>query len=164
MKRDFGVFFEQLIEVENESMQYSSNESIISHIQQILSLKLCVKQLICPQKRKKYQRKRDLREVKKMLKPFEKIQVDIKYLDDIPEFYTAYRVFRLPKYQITARCVRTGALFYAYAMEKTSTNTTMFLLRLGEHLKAHGVELNTVIIQTDNGTEFASTMKPIILP
>ena len=110
-----------------------------------------------PQKRRKYQRKRDLREIKKQLKPFEKIQVDIKYLDDIPEFYTAYRVFRLPKYQITARCVRTGALFYTYAIEKTSTNTTMFLLRLGEHLQAHGVDLKTVAIQTDNGTEFAST-------
>ncbi len=110
-----------------------------------------------PQKQRKYQRKRDLRELKKMLKPFEKIQVDIKYLDDIPEFYTAYRVFRLPKYQITARCVRTGALFYAYAEQKTSTATTMFLLRLGEHLQEHGVDLKTVTIQTDNGTEFAST-------
>jgi len=107
-----------------------------------------------PQKRKKYQRKRDLREIKRRLKPFEKVQVDIKYLDDIPEFYGAFLFHRLPRYQITARCVRTGALFFAYAMEKSSTNTTMFMLLLGEHLKRHGVELAEVTIQTDNGTEF----------
>ena len=109
-----------------------------------------------PQKKKRYQRRRDLRTVKQQLKAFEKIQVDIKYLDDIPEFYRAFSVFRLPKYQITARCVRTGALYYAYGMEKSSTNTTMFLLRLGEHLKSHGVDISQSVIQTDNGTEFTS--------
>jgi transposase-like protein len=109
-----------------------------------------------PQKRKKYQRKRDLREIKQKLKPFEKIQVDIKYLDDIPEFYGAFLFHRLPKYQITARCVRTGALFFSYAMEKSSTNTTMFILLLAQHLAQHGVDLQEVTIQTDNGTEFTS--------
>ena len=109
-----------------------------------------------PQKRKKYQRKRDLREIKKQLKPFEKIQVDIKYLDDIPEFYPAFLCFRLPKYQITARYVRTGALFYSFAMEKSSTNTTMFILLLGEHLAAHGIDLQEVTFQTDNGSEFTT--------
>jgi transposase len=107
-----------------------------------------------PQKRKRYQRRRDLREVKQKLKAFEKIQVDIKYLDDIPEFYGAFTVYHLPKYQITARCVRTGALYYAYAMEKSVTNTTMFILRLAEHLKAHGIDLSGSVIQTDNGSEF----------
>ena len=32
-------------------------------------------------------KKRNLNEVKKEMKSFEKLQVDIKYLDDIPEFY-----------------------------------------------------------------------------
>jgi transposase len=109
-----------------------------------------------PQKRKKYQRKRDLREIKRQLKPFEKIQVDIKYLDDIPEFYPTMLFFRLPPYQITARCVRTGAVFFSFAMEKSSTNTTMFILLLGEHLAAHGIDLQEVIFQTDNGTEFTT--------
>ena len=109
-----------------------------------------------PQTRKRYQRRRDLREVKRKLKAFKKIQVDIKYLDDIPEFYGAYTVYRLPKYQITARCVRTGALYYAYAMEKSVTNTTMFILRLAEHLKAYGVDLSDSVFQTDNGSEFTT--------
>ena len=69
-----------------------------------------------PQKRKKYQRSRDLREIKRQLKAFQNVQVDIKYLDDIPEFYQAYTTYNLPRYQITARCVRTGALCYMRAM------------------------------------------------
>ena len=114
-----------------------------------------------PQKKRKHQRKRDLREVKKQLAAFEKIQVDIKYLDDIPEFYGAFTVFKLPKYQITARCVRTGALYYSYAMEKSSTNTTLFILRLGEHLERYGVDLSKTIFQTDNGTEFTTPWNSI---
>jgi len=38
-----------------------------------------------------------MREIKKQLRPFEKVQVDIKYLDDIPEFYGAYTVFQPPR-------------------------------------------------------------------
>jgi transposase len=115
-----------------------------------------------PQKRKKYQRKRDLREIKAKMKPFEKLQIDIKYLDDIPEMYGEYIVHRLPKYQITARDVRTGALFYAYALEKSSTNTTMFLLELASHLEKHGVILKEITIQTDNGTEFTTPWNSIL--
>ncbi|GAH03189.1 unnamed protein product, partial [marine sediment metagenome] len=44
--------------------------------------------------KKKYERKRDLREIKKKLKPFEKIQIDVKYLDDIPEMYPECIVFK----------------------------------------------------------------------
>ncbi|HID04120.1 MAG TPA: transposase, partial [Desulfobacterales bacterium] len=119
-------------------------------------LKVMKKTGFMPQKRRKYQRKRDLREIKRQMKAFEKVQVDIKYLDDIPEFYGAYTVFHLPRYQITARCVRTGALFFAYAMEKSSTNTTMFILRLADHLKRHSVQVSEITFQTDNGTEFTT--------
>lgn len=106
--------------------------------------------------RKKTVRKRDLREQKAKMKPFRKVQVDIKYLDDIPEFYHDWTIFHLPKYQITARDVRTGALFFAYAQERTVTNTTIFLMMLSEHLKKHGVDAKNVIIQTDNGSEFVT--------
>lgn len=54
-----------------------------------------------------------MREVKNKYRAFEKIQVDIKYLDDIPEFYHDFMQFHLPKYQITARCIRTGAYLSA---------------------------------------------------
>jgi len=33
-------------------------------------------------------------------------QVDIKHIDDIPEFYPFYKTLNLPRYQMTARDVR----------------------------------------------------------
>lgn len=107
-------------------------------------------------KRKVGEKKRDLREVKKKLSALEKLQVDVKYLDDIPELYPEYLHHQLPKYQFTARCVRTGALFFAYAREKSLTNAAMFLLHLHQHVLSYGLTLRGSVIQTDNGTEFTS--------
>lgn len=106
--------------------------------------------------RRKSQRKKDLHDVKSKMRVFEKIQIDIKYLDDISEFHKDWRRFALPRYQITARDVKTGTLFFAFAREKSSTNTTIFLLLLGRHLAKCGVDLRTVTVQTDNGSEFAT--------
>jgi transposase len=99
-------------------------------------------------------RKRNLSEVKKEMRSFEKIQVDIKYLDDIPEFYREYYELKLPKYQITARCVKTGSLFIGYAREKTNLNTAIFIYHLLLHLESMGIDITQTTIQTDNGTEF----------
>ena len=125
-------------------------------------LKVMRKLNFMPQKKRKYQRKQDLREIKAKMKAFQKIQVDIEYLDDIPEMYASFIVHRLPKYQITARDVRTGALFYSYAIEKSSTNVVMFILELASHLEKHGVDLKEVTIQTDNGSEFSTSWNSIL--
>jgi transposase len=103
-------------------------------------------------KRRKYQKKRDLREMKKKYKAFEKIQVDVKYLNDIVEFYDDYKRYNLPKFQFTARCIRTGAIFIAYGRELTTTNAVIFINYVLRHLKKHGIVVR--IIQTDNGIEF----------
>lgn len=100
------------------------------------------------------ERKRNLYELKKRMRAFEKIQVDIKYLDDIPEFYSEYYRLNLPKYQITARCVKTGSLFIGYAKEKTNLNTSIFIYRLLTHLQDNGIDITKTTIQTDNGREF----------
>lgn len=105
-------------------------------------------------KESRKKRKRNLSELKKNLRSFEKIQVDIKYLDDINEFYTEYFTYKLPKYQITARCVKTGSLFIGFALEKTNLNTAIFINRLLTHLRDNGIDTSETIIQTDNGTEF----------
>ncbi|MCK4526716.1 transposase [candidate division WOR-3 bacterium] len=105
--------------------------------------------------RKKWEKKRDLREIKKKLKPFEKIQVDIKYLNDIPEFYPFYKALNLPKYQITARDVRTGALYYFYSREKSVAATIMSMQILLGHLLRYGIKPEDITIQTDNGSEFS---------
>ena len=106
--------------------------------------------------KKKKERKKDLREYKKKYKAFEKIQIDVKYLDDIPEMYKEYIEHKLPKYQFTARCVRTGALFISYANEKSLSNSIVFLTKLLEHLKDHNIDLENFRIQTDNGKEFTN--------
>jgi transposase len=105
-------------------------------------------------KKRKYQRQRDLRGLKRRYKVLEKLQIDTKRLDDIVELYSAYREYRLPRYQFTARDVRTGGTWIAYAQEGSLTNAVIFLKLLSGHLKGWGVDLKKVAIQTDNGVEF----------
>jgi len=108
--------------------------------------------MIRPRKRA-HQVKRDLRAVKRRLKAFEKIQIDVKDLSDIPNYYPYY-LKGWPRYQVTARDVRTGACFISFAHENTTTNTAIFAHLLLAHLKDCGVELSYTHIQTDNGSEF----------
>jgi len=105
--------------------------------------------------RKKWKTKRDLREIKKRLKPFERIQVDIKHIDDIPEFYPFYKALNLPRYQITARDVRSGALYFFYTREKSVAATIMAMKILLTHLFNYGIKAEDITIQTDNGAEFS---------
>ena len=80
------------------SIPYSA-KTLVKYLKQYYKL---------PSKKTHREKKRDMREIKSKYRAFEKIQVDIKYLDDIPEFYHDFMQFHLPKYQITARCIRTG--------------------------------------------------------
>jgi len=105
-------------------------------------------------RKRKHHKKKNLREIKDRLKPFEKIQVDVKYLDDIPQYFEHYLRYKLPRYQFTARDEKTGAVFISFAYENTSINASSFITYLMEHLKRHGVITSEVTIQTDNGSEF----------
>lgn len=101
---------------------------------------------------------------KAKLKPFELIQVDIKYLTDIdnlkPYFaskknnYTGIKC----KYQITARDVCTGLSIISYCDEKSITYTKLFLETIiYPFLKQFKyLDLKTITIQTDNGFEFSN--------
>lgn len=107
----------------------------------------------------KSKQKRYLVEVKKKMRFCEVVQVDIKYLTDIPELYPSlhtYKQYGFPSYQITARDVATGTLWYAYAQEKSTANTKLFIEYLGEHLKRYGLNMTQTIFQTDGGTEFTN--------
>lgn len=119
--------------------------------------------LLTPRK-KKHERKKDCREIKAKYKAFEKIQIDIKELRDIPSYVqysltarkeTMLRPWGLPMYQYTARDVKTGALFVALAHEHTRHNTAIFADRVLTHLKRYSIIPR--VIQTDNGTEFVNT-------
>ena len=112
--------------------------------------------LVTPRK-KKYEKKRDLREVKRRYKPFEENQVDAKYLTDIP-FYVEQTLHDddLPKFQYTWRDVRTGGIFLGFADELSEAHACAFAAAVGLHLKRVGFDLKDAgTVQTDNGSEFS---------
>lgn len=118
--------------------------------------------------KKKY-RKRDVTngkttEFKKYLKPFEIIQIDIKYLTDIDNLKPYFKEDderSLAKYQITARDVLTGFPLVAYCYDTSVYNTTQFLEKiLYPFLKQFKyLNMKDIIIQTDNGSEFTNKYK-----
>ena len=107
------------------------------------------------QKKKKYEKKRDLREWKKKhFRVFEKFQVDVKYLDDIPEFYPTLLKLHLPRFELTARCIISGTTFTSYADRNNTTNAGIFAEYVIRHLKYYNVEVSQIEFQYDNGFEF----------
>lgn len=97
-------------------------------------------------------------EFKKKLKPFELIQIDIKYLTDIDNLKPYFKDRNLAKYEITARDVASGFSIVSFCSEKSLYYTYLFLKRvLYPFLKSiPGLDLKKVKIQTDNGFEFTN--------
>jgi len=99
-------------------------------------------------------------EWKKQLKPFQLIQIDIKYLTDIDNLKPYFNDFNnnLAKYQITAVDVATGYPIVAYCDEKSVTYTTMFLENILYPFlnQFPNLNLKNITIQTDNGKEFTN--------
>lgn len=103
----------------------------------------------------KHEKRNELRAVKKLMKTLGLIQVDVKELMDISNYYVQQWVNpKLPKYEITARDVKSGATWVCLADTKESVNTAAFISMLIQHLKEQGFDLDAITIQTDNGTEF----------
>jgi transposase-like protein len=109
--------------------------------------------------KRKHQKKNDLRLLKMKMKTFQKVQVDVKDLSDIPKYCYFKRIYSLPRYQYTARDVKSGMLYIAYARRNDCVNAANFIVLLAEHLKNHGINLNDVTVQTDNGSEFIGNWK-----
>ena len=104
--------------------------------------------------RTRYRKKKDMAAVKAQYKPMEKIQIDTKYYNDIPEQYEAYLQGIIPKYQITARDYRTGMTFMGFTNHKDTVSTAIFADYLIGYLKGLGYEPKEIVFQSDNGTEF----------
>ena len=60
-----------------------------------------------------------MQEVRKQKKVFSRFQIDIKYLTDIPEYEIWRWEHHFPKYLISARDYKTGAVYLAYTQEKS---------------------------------------------
>jgi len=104
--------------------------------------------------RKKHKRKKDLAAVKAKWPLFGFNSVDTKDLKDIPHYWPQMKKMKLPKYQFTAREVRSGLMFLGYANQKTAVNACLFIRILCEHLRKCGVDMGALKFQTDNGKEF----------
>ena len=105
-------------------------------------------------RRKKHKRKKDLSKIKKKWKLFGQFTVDTKDLKDIVHYWPQMRTLRLPKYQFTAREVRSGLMFLGFSNEKSAASSCLFVRLLCEHLRNSGLKLNKTKFQTDNGSEF----------
>jgi len=134
----------------------------LDYSQVVINKKLKQAGLIKKKKRRYKQRKERaeyMKKIRSLYKPFQKVQVDIKYLTDIPEIIGDLRYYKLPKYQITARDYKTGFQHIGFSHEKTSTATGIYIDYLCQQLEDRGIDLSKVTFQTDNGTEFVSRSK-----
>ena len=112
-------------------------------------------------RRKKYQRKQDLREKKAAYKALTYYQLDVKYLTDIPYYWPQMMRKKLPKYQYTLRDVKSGMIALGYAQEYSELHSILFTEKYLNHLKTNGLKLDEVTIQTDNGSEFGGRKRNI---
>ncbi|HEY6370878.1 MAG TPA: helix-turn-helix domain-containing protein [Candidatus Sulfotelmatobacter sp.] len=105
-------------------------------------------------RQRKYQRKQDLAHIKARWALFQQISADTKDLDDIPHYWPQAQRFALPAIQYTAREVRSGLLFWAFAEKRSAAASAVFAGRIQHHLNRYGVSLRDLAWQTDNGSEF----------
>ncbi len=103
---------------------------------------------------RKWRQRKDLSKLKAQLRVFEKIQVDTKHLDDIANYIPWMSAKNLPRYEFTAKDVRTGGIFVAYSWAPTLENAKRFADEVLKHLRSYAVDLSRVTIQTDHGSEF----------
>ena len=121
--------------------------------------KSCIQRIIkehglTRKKKTKKQKRNELWSIKKLMGVFEKIQIDVKELTDISVYFYNYTRYQLPKYEFTARCVKTGATFVCFANANNAVNAASFAMYILNHLKDSGFDLTKIEIQTDNGPEF----------
>jgi transposase len=110
--------------------------------------------------RRKHQKKNDLRAIKaQTYKALEKLQMDIKYLTDIPPYWEQMQRFRLPRFQYTVRDVKSGMLFLGFADEISECNARQMAEYVLSKITPHFP--GKVIMQTDNGVEFSGTTRKI---
>jgi hypothetical protein len=111
-------------------------------------------------RRRKYQKKQDLARWKQTWALFQPISADTKDLDDIPHYWPQMKARGLPAIQYTAREVRSGLQFLAYASRRSAQASELFAERIQRHLARCGVTLRDVTWQTDNGGEFVGELQP----
>lgn len=109
-------------------------------------------------RRKKHQKKQDLREVKSLYRVFTHLQYDLKHLRDIPCYWAQMKLFDLPRFQYTVRDTRSGWVFLGYSNELSELNARVMIDYVINFMKsAIPISLQDILVQTDNGAEFSGT-------
>lgn len=109
--------------------------------------------------RRRYQKKRDLREVKAKYQALSHHQMDTKRLYDIPRYWPQMKRFKLPRYQFTIRDTKSGALLLAFAHEASVKCALMAAERYLNQLARYGIKPAELTFQTDCGPEFSGAMR-----
>ena len=107
--------------------------------------------------RRRHKKRNDLREIKARYKACEKLQMDIKYLTDIPPYWEAMQRLRLPKFQYTVRDVKSGMLFLGFADEISELHAETMARYVLDGIVPYFP--GKVTLQTDNGAEFSGTTR-----
>src|SRR5919108_1637122 len=105
-------------------------------------------------RRRKYRKKQDLAHIKASWALFQQISADTKDLDDLPRYWLQVQRLGLPTIQYTAREIRSGLLFWAFAEQRSASASAIFAARIQQHLDRYGISLRDLVWQTDNGREF----------
>lgn len=108
-------------------------------------------------RKKKHRVKKNLQAIKSKYAPFRHLQMDTKYLRDIPNYWPYMKMLGLPEFQYTVRCERLGATFLGYANSVSVTYAELMAKALLTHLASYGIDPKEIDIQTDRGTEFDGT-------
>ena len=140
---------------ERLKMQFDLSPSVMT-INRILHLGGKIDDL-----KKKHERKEDLWQIKKTFKALEtKLQLDGKYLLDIPNYYYSYKVLGLPKWQFTLRDVKSGAVFLGFMNSENGLDACTFMTYVFEHFKRYGIDVSKLTIQTD-GASYIMNLKSL---
>lgn len=115
-------------------------------------------------RRKKHHTKQDLRAAKQHYKALSHHQEDVKHLKDQPYYWPQMISYNLPRYEYTIRDTKAGCLILAFGNRYNEKYSTMLTELYLQHLEKHGIPLDKVIIQTDNGTEFGTAKRNINTP
>jgi transposase InsO family protein len=113
-------------------------------------------------RKKKYQKKNDLRAHKAAWKAGTRLQMDVKHLYDIPNYWGLKRDvgIPLPKYQYTMRDVKSGMAFLGFSDELSELNARTMVDHFLQHLAKHlPFPIEELVFQTDNGVEFGGTTR-----
>lgn len=112
-------------------------------------------------RRKVKDKRRDMREVKAKRKVMEHLQMDVKYLTDIPNYWEQIPL-GLPKFQYTVRETKSGMLFLGYSDELSELNARMMVDYVIDEVKRDlPFDIANLTVQTDNGTEFSGLARSV---